>query len=157
MTIPKLTPFEAIVCGHCGLTQYPRSRCARCRRQLGLRYFRFAVPRDLNHACLPQFIGSLIHELRLHRKMSQATLGQASAVNRSIIFRLEHGHAVSLTVLLRLAAGAGRRRDLLSRWPGPIEIRLVTCREPCACSGLPCAKAMNTTPSHRSRQCVVEL
>ncbi len=107
MTIPRLRPFEAIVCDHCGLKQYPRPRCARCQRQLGIRYFGLEMPRDLNHACLPQLIGSLVHDLRLRRKMSQADLGQASAVNRSMISRLEHGHAVSLTVLLRLAAGLG--------------------------------------------------
>ena len=39
--------------------------------------------------------------------MSQAALGQALGVNRSMIYRLEHGHAVSLTVLLRLATGLG--------------------------------------------------
>jgi transcriptional regulator with XRE-family HTH domain len=74
---------------------------------LGLGYFGIEMPRYLNHARLQQFIGALIHELRLKRKMSQAALGQASAVNRSIISRLEHGHAVSHTVFLRLAAGLG--------------------------------------------------
>ncbi len=107
MTIPRIMPFEAIVCGHCGLKQFPRPHCARCHRQLGLRYFGFEMPRDLNHACLPQLIGSLVHDLRLRRKMSQAALGQTSAVNRSMISRLENGHAVSLMVLLRLAAGLG--------------------------------------------------
>jgi hypothetical protein len=52
MTIPKLTPFEAIVCGGCGFTQHPLPRSTRCRRQLGLGYFGIEVPRDLNHACL---------------------------------------------------------------------------------------------------------
>lgn len=127
MTIPRLRPFEAIVCDHCGLRQYPRPRCARCRRQLGLRYFGFELPRDLNRACQQQFIGSLVHELRLRRKMSQAALGQASAVNRSIISRLEHGHAVSHGPV-ETRRRARRRRDLLSRRQRRIEIRIVNCR-----------------------------
>lgn len=107
MKIPKLTPFEAIVCAHCGLTQYPRPHCARCRRQLGLGYFVIKMPRDVNHSCVKKFLGELIHELRLNRKMSQVALGKASTVNRSVISRLENGYAVSLMVLLRLAAGLG--------------------------------------------------
>ena len=72
------------------------------------------MPRDLNHACEQQFIGSLNHELRLHQKMSQAALEQASAVNRSIMSRLEHGHAVSFTVLLRLAASSALKKTIFA-------------------------------------------
>lgn len=65
------------------------------------------MPKDLARTELQQFFGSLIRDLRLRRKMTQSALGQSSTVNRSMISRLERGHVLSLTLVLRLAAGLG--------------------------------------------------
>lgn len=46
MTIPKLTPFEAIVFGGCSFTRHPLPRSTRWRRQLGLGHFGIEVPRS---------------------------------------------------------------------------------------------------------------
>ena len=107
MTIPKLMPFEAIVCDHCGLLRRRRSSWINdpmsCGRQAWFRSRGISNPKYRRPSCH-------LHRAQRGRGcclMSQAALGQTSAVNRSMISRLENGHAVSLMVLLRLAAGLG--------------------------------------------------
>jgi transcriptional regulator with XRE-family HTH domain len=81
---------------------------------------------ELTDAAALRELGRRVARQRLERDLTQADLAREAGVDRTALQRLETGHSITLTTLLRLLRALGMLENLETvlpaARPGPIEL-----------------------------------